>query len=62
MATATATPSVLDQKLSRSPGKLGMLIFGVVLVIGVGYAAVILEICRSRRVAKRQIGANGLRR
>ncbi len=38
MATATATPSVLDQKLSRSPGKLGMLVFGVVLVIGVGYA------------------------
>ncbi|MGB8582878.1 MAG: inorganic phosphate transporter [Candidatus Sulfotelmatobacter sp.] len=38
MATATTTPSVLDQKLSRSPGKLGMLIFGVVLVIGVGYA------------------------
>ena len=35
---ATASPSVLDQKLSRSPGKLGMLIFGVVLVIGVGYA------------------------
>jgi PiT family inorganic phosphate transporter len=41
MATAPATtaPStLLDQKLSRSPGKLGMLIFGVVLVIGVGYA------------------------
>jgi PiT family inorganic phosphate transporter len=33
-----ATASVLDQKLSRSPGKLGMLIFGVVLVIGVAYA------------------------
>jgi PiT family inorganic phosphate transporter len=38
MATATTTPSVLDQKLSRSPGKWGMLIFGIVLVIGVGYA------------------------
>lgn len=38
MATATAAPSVLDQKLSRSPGKLGMLIFGIVLVIGVAYA------------------------
>src|SRR6202521_1113704 len=38
MATATATPSVLDQKLSRSPGKIGMLVFGIVLVIGVGYA------------------------
>src|ERR1700733_4521345 len=35
---ATAPTSVLDQKLSRSPGKLGMLVFGVVLVIGVGYA------------------------
>jgi PiT family inorganic phosphate transporter len=33
-----ATASVLDHKLSRSPGKLGMLVFGVVLVIGVGYA------------------------
>src|ERR1700735_5198832 len=35
---STAPTSVLDQKLSRSPGKLGMLVFGVVLVIGVGYA------------------------
>jgi len=35
---ATASQTVLDQKLSRSPGKIGMLIFGVVLVIGVGYA------------------------
>jgi inorganic phosphate transporter, PiT family len=31
-------PTLLDQKLSKSPGKIGMLIFGVVLVIGVGYA------------------------
>ena len=38
MATATASPTVLDQKLSRSPGKLGMLIFGAVLVVGVVYA------------------------
>ncbi len=40
MATATpaAPPTLLDQKLSRSPGKLGMLVFGVVLVIGVAYA------------------------
>ena len=38
MATATTPPSVLDHKLSRSPGKLGMLVFGVVLVIGVAYA------------------------
>ena len=37
-ATPTAPPTLLDQKLSRSPGKLGMLVFGVVLVIGVAYA------------------------
>jgi len=35
---ATASTSVLDQKLRRSPGKLGMLVFGAVLVIGVAYA------------------------
>ncbi len=35
---ATASPTVLDQKLSRGPGKIGMLVFGVALVIGVGYA------------------------
>src|ERR1700723_1002080 len=35
---ATATPTVLDQKLSRSPGMIGMLGFGVVLVIGIIYA------------------------
>jgi PiT family inorganic phosphate transporter len=35
---ATASTSVLDQKLNRTPGKIGMLIFGVVLVVGVGYA------------------------
>jgi PiT family inorganic phosphate transporter len=34
----TASPTILDQKLSRSPGKIGMLIFGIVLVIGVAYA------------------------
>jgi len=34
-----ASTSVLDQKLSRSsPGKIGMLVFGIVLVIGVAYA------------------------
>jgi PiT family inorganic phosphate transporter len=38
MASASATPSVLDQKLSRSPGKIGMLVFGIVLVIGIAYA------------------------
>jgi PiT family inorganic phosphate transporter len=35
---ATASQTLLDRKLSRSPGKLGILVFGVVLVIGVGYA------------------------
>ena len=35
---ATATQSVLDRKLTRTPGKLGMLIFGVVLLVGVLYA------------------------
>jgi inorganic phosphate transporter, PiT family len=35
---ATATQTVLDQKLARTPGKLGILIFGVVLVVGVLYA------------------------
>jgi inorganic phosphate transporter, PiT family len=35
---STAPPPVLEQKLSRSPGKLGMLIFGVVLIVGVAYA------------------------
>jgi PiT family inorganic phosphate transporter len=35
---ATASTSVLDQKLSRSPGKIGMLVFGIVLVVGVAYA------------------------
>jgi PiT family inorganic phosphate transporter len=34
----TASQTLLDQKLSRSPGKIGMLVFGIVLVIGVGYA------------------------
>ena len=36
---ATASPTVLDAKLSRSPGKIGMIIFGIVLVIGFSYAA-----------------------
>src|SRR6204780_839052 len=38
MATASASPTALDQKLSRSPGKIGMLIFGIVLTIGIAYA------------------------
>jgi PiT family inorganic phosphate transporter len=37
MAT-TAPTSALDHKLSRSPGKLGMLVFGAVLFVGVLYA------------------------
>ncbi len=36
MATAT---TVLDGKMRRSPGKIGMLVFGIVLVIGFAYAA-----------------------
>jgi inorganic phosphate transporter, PiT family len=35
---ATASQSVLDQKLSRNPGKLGILIFGAVILVGVLYA------------------------
>jgi inorganic phosphate transporter, PiT family len=35
---ATASQAVLDQKLSRSPGKLGILVFGAVLLVGVLYA------------------------
>src|SRR6202453_279891 len=35
---ATASQTLLDRKLSRSAGKIGMLVFCIVLVIGVGYA------------------------
>jgi PiT family inorganic phosphate transporter len=35
---ATAPSSVLEAKFSRSPGKLGMLIFGAALIVGVLYA------------------------
>jgi inorganic phosphate transporter, PiT family len=35
---ATASQTVLDQKLSRTPGKLGVLVFGAVLLVGVLYA------------------------
>ncbi len=34
----TAPQTVLDQKLSRSPGKLGILIFGAVFIVGLLYA------------------------
>jgi PiT family inorganic phosphate transporter len=37
---ATAATSVLDSKIQKSPGKLGMAIFGGVLLIGISYAAV----------------------
>ena len=37
---ATAATSVLDSKLHKSPGKLGIAIFGGVLLIGISYAAV----------------------
>src|SRR5271166_6598154 len=37
---ATAATSVLDSKLQKSPGKLGVAIFGGVLLIGISYAAV----------------------
>ena len=35
---ATAGTSVLDAKISRSPGKIGMVVFGIVLIIGFAYA------------------------
>src|SRR6202050_4789480 len=39
---STAAPSVLDSKLQKSPGKLGMAIFGAVLLVGVAYSAISL--------------------
>src|SRR6202047_2327177 len=36
---STASTSVLDSKLSRSPGKIGMIVFGIVLLIGFSYSA-----------------------
>ncbi len=46
MATATVLEtkpkSALDAKLSRSPGKLGMIIFGLVLIVGVLYSGTAL--------------------
>ena len=35
---ATASSTVLDAKLNRSPGKIGMIVFGIVLIIGFSYA------------------------
>ncbi len=37
---ATAATTVLDSKMQKSPGKLGMAIFGGVLLIGISYAAI----------------------
>src|SRR5208283_3459330 len=37
MSAATAT--ILDSKLSRKPGKIGMLVFGLALIVGCVYAA-----------------------
>jgi PiT family inorganic phosphate transporter len=46
MATATVLEtkpqSALDAKFSRSPGKLGMIIFGLVLIVGVLYSGTAL--------------------
>jgi PiT family inorganic phosphate transporter len=39
---STAATSVLDSKLQRPPGKLGMAIFGAVLLVGVAYSAISL--------------------
>ena len=42
MATATLPEikpqSALDAKFSRSPGKLGIIIFGAIMIVGVLYA------------------------
>ena len=38
-ATAPTTVPAIHSKLNRSPGKLGMLGFGIVLLVGVSYSA-----------------------
>jgi inorganic phosphate transporter, PiT family len=38
MAASAAAPATIDSKLSKSPGKLGMLIFGIVLLTGILYS------------------------
>jgi len=35
---ATRSTTVLDQKIGAGPGKIGMLVFGVALIIGLIYA------------------------
>ena len=37
--TAPGKSSVLDQKMNRKQGKIPMIIFGIVLVGGIGWAA-----------------------
>jgi len=39
MATAPASATALDAKLSRSPGKIGVFVFGIVFICGVVYAS-----------------------
>jgi PiT family inorganic phosphate transporter len=39
---SAAATSVLDSKLQKSPGKLGMAVFGAVLLIGISYTAISL--------------------
>ena len=51
MATATAAP-VLHEKFNRSPGAIGMIGFGVVLLVGVIYSAYHLLSGNSLRVER----------
>jgi phosphate/sulfate permease len=37
---ATAAAPALQEKMSRNPGKLGMIVFGAALVVGIIYAIV----------------------
>ena len=43
MASAAATQTVLESKLSKSPGRLGMLVFGAVLLVGILYTVLNLS-------------------
>lgn len=38
MATTATAPSVVAEKLSKGPGRTGMLMFFLVLIVGLGYA------------------------
>src|SRR5271170_8132238 len=37
-SVAVATPSAVHEKLNKSPGAIGMIIFGIVLICGFAYA------------------------